>query len=150
MFFKVFLWINSTLDLRNTSARVLAMTTLKSIGAVLAGFVTVFALSVATDLVLHTTGVMPPGPLFDTPLLLLALTYRTIYTVFGSYLTARLAPRNPMKHAIILACIGIVVGSIGAVVMREFGPAWYAWGIVALALPSAWVGATFYTRKAHR
>ena len=34
--------------------------TLKSIGAVLAGFVAVFVLSLGTDVVLHATGVFPP------------------------------------------------------------------------------------------
>ena len=33
----------------------------KSIGAVLAGFITVFVLSVATDFVLETMGVFPPA-----------------------------------------------------------------------------------------
>lgn len=116
------------------------MPLLKSIGAVVLGFVTVFVLSTATDAVLHLLGMLPNGPLFDTPLLLLATAYRTVYTVLGCFVAARLAPSRPMTHAIVLGCIGMVAGTVGAIAMREYGPAWYAWGLVVEALPCAWVG----------
>jgi len=119
---------------------------LKSIGSILAGFVVVFALSTVTDIILHATGVMPSGALFDTKLLLLALAYRTVYTVLGGYTTARLAPSKPMKHAIILGCVGIVAGTIGAIVMRDMGPAWYAWALPIESLPCCWLGGKIYAK----
>jgi len=77
--------------------------TLTSIGAVLAGFVAVFVLSLGTDVVLHATGVFPPwGQPMSDVLLLLATVYRTVYGVAGSYITARLAPDRPMGHALVL------------------------------------------------
>ena len=33
-------------------------------------------------------------------LFLLATVYRSLYAVAGSYVTARLAPHRPMKHAL--------------------------------------------------
>ena len=76
---------------------------LKSIGAVLAGILVGAVLSLGTDVVLHAARVFPP---WDQPasnaLLLLATAYRTVYSVAGSYVTARLAPNRPMLHALVL------------------------------------------------
>jgi hypothetical protein len=119
----------------------------KSIGAVLLGFITVFVLSILTDLVLHKAGLMPYGTGLGTGWLLIALAYRTAFTILGGYITAKLAPQNPMKHAIILGCIGMVAGTIGAIMMSDLGPAWYAWGLVVLAVPSTWLGGKW---AAHR
>ncbi len=117
------------------------MKIVKSIFAVIVGFLTVVVLSVGTDLILHRIGIMPNTPtLFATGPLLLATAYRTVYTVLGGFVTARLAPRNPMRHAIILGCIGIVAGSAGAIANAALGPAWYAWGLVVEAIPCAWIG----------
>lgn len=92
--------------------------TAKSIGAILAGFITVFVLSTATDFVLESLGIFPPigQGIFVTWMLLVAFVYRSIYTIAGGYVTARLAPNRPMRHAIILGIVGIVAGSIGVVV----------------------------------
>lgn len=72
----------------------MAKNSLKSIGAVFAGFVAVFILSTVTDFILESLGIFPPVTqgLFITWMLVLALTYRTVYAVLGGYITARLAP----------------------------------------------------------
>ncbi len=123
------------------------MNILKSIGAIVAGFLVVALLSTLTDFILEKIGILPGGALFATPLLLLALFYRTIYTILGGYITAKLAPYNPMKLALILAAIGILAGTAGALTTRDLGPGWYAWGIVILALPSIWFGAKIALKK---
>jgi surface polysaccharide O-acyltransferase-like enzyme len=119
--------------------------TLRSIGAVLAGLFVIFVLSLGTDVVLHATGVFPPwfqpmaGPLF-----VLALAYRCVYAVLGCYITARLAPNQPMKHALILGVIGVFLSMVGVVgtwnAGPEFGPKWYPLALVASSLPCAWLG----------
>ena len=83
---------------------ILPRNALRSTFAVIAGFVAIFVLSLATDQVLHSLGVYPPWgePMRATSLNLLALSYRLVYDTFGCYLTARLAPRHPMRHALIL------------------------------------------------
>jgi hypothetical protein len=84
--------------------------TWKSVGAVLAGLLMVAVVSVGTDLVLHATGVFPPwGQPVGSGVLLLATVYRTIYSVAGAYLTARLAPDRPMRHALALGGVGPVL-----------------------------------------
>lgn len=112
----------------------------KSIGAVLAGFLAIVILSVGTDTILEQAGVLPEGALFDTGLLLLALMYRSLYSVIGAYITARLAPNQPMRHALALGVLGIVVSSFGTLAARDLGPAWYGFALVLVSLPLAWLG----------
>src|SRR5260370_30343318 len=89
--------------------------TFKSIGAVFAGLVADLVLSLLTDFVVETTGVLPKGPLHDFRQGLIELAYRGVYTVLGSYIAARLAPNRPMKHALALGVVGFVVNILGAV-----------------------------------
>jgi hypothetical protein len=118
--------------------------TLRGTGAVLAGFVTVFVLSIGTDQVLHMLKVYPPwGQPMSNPLFLLATGYRIVYTVLGGYITARLAPHAPMRHVLVLGIIGLVFGAVGVVVAithPELGPLWYSVAIALTALPCAWIG----------
>lgn len=123
--------------------------TLRSIGALFAGFVAVVILSIGTDMVLHATGVFPPpGRTMSDALFLLATAYRTVYGIAGSYLTARLAPRRPMLHALVGGGIGTAIATLGAILtwnQPEFGPHWYPLALVVLGMPTAWVGGKLRT-----
>ena len=116
----------------------------RSIVAILAGFLAVVVLSLATDQVLHVLQVYPPWgePMYDTGLNALALSYRIVYTLLGGYITARLAPHAPMRHVKILAIIGLLAGTAGAVVAitQEFGPNWYPIALAVTAYPCTWLG----------
>ena len=58
---------------------------LRSIAAVIAGLLIIFAL-LGNDVVLHATGIFPPW--FQPGLLwVLALAYRCVYAVLGCYIT---------------------------------------------------------------
>lgn len=108
----------------------------------LAGFLVIVVLSIGTDVALQAGGVYPPlGQTMSDALLVLATAYRIVYGVAGSYVAARLAPDRPMRHALALGVVGLVLGSIGAVVMWDAGPAWYPLAIIGIALPCAWAGA---------
>jgi hypothetical protein len=116
---------------------------LKSVGAVVAGFFTVVVFSIGTDVVLESIGVFPQPQedgLFVTWMLALAFVYRTVYTILGGYVAAKLAPQNPMKHAIILGLVGTVVGTLGAVAAWDLSPHWYPIALVVAAVPSTWLG----------
>ena len=114
---------------------------LRSVIAVLAGFLAIVVLSTGTDMALHATGIYPPlnEPMAGS-LFLLATGYRIAYGVGGCYIAARLAPDRPMKHALILGLIGLVLSIAGAAAMWDAGPAWYSLAIIAIALPCAWIG----------
>ncbi|TGK01830.1 hypothetical protein EHQ53_15270 [Leptospira langatensis] len=115
--------------------------TLKSVGALLAGFFFIIVLSIGTDMILHFTNVYPPfGIIMSDPLFILAASYRLAYGILGSYIAARLAPSRPMFHAMILGSVGLVISIAGAIMMGDKGPAWYSILIILIALPSAWAG----------
>lgn len=114
-------------------------------GAVLAGLAAIFALSHATDAALHATGVFPPAgqPMADG-LFVLALAYRLVFSVAGCWLTARLAPDRPTRHALALGLLGLVFSTAAMLATwdrgPEFGPRWYPLALVVSAIPCAWAG----------
>lgn len=116
----------------------------RSIGAVLAGMLTVIMLSVGTDAAL---GFNPPrgGPMTHVHFLL-ATAYRIAFTIAGGYIAARLAIRSPMRHALAVGIIGLAAGLAGAVMMWNklgeggLGPKWYSIAVFTIALPCAWAG----------
>jgi hypothetical protein len=96
----------------------------------------------ATDALLHATGVYPPmnAPPMSDALFLLATAYRILYGVLGCYVAARLAPHRPLSHALALGLVGTLISIAGAIAMWDAGPAWYSLAVVAMSLPCAWVG----------
>jgi hypothetical protein len=122
---------------------------LRSTGAVLLGFVAVVVLSLGTDQVLHTLQVYPPWgqPMYDPGLNLLALSYRCVYGVVGGYITARFAPHSPMRHALILGVVGLVLSVAGAIAMWDAGPHWYPVALALTAVPCAWLGGLLQLRS---
>jgi hypothetical protein len=119
----------------------------RSSWAVVAGAAAAIVVTTLVDTVLHAAGVYPPlkQPINDR-LALLATAYRVVISIGGAWLTARLAPTNPMKHAMILGYLGVVFGLIGVVTTWNLGlgPHWYPIALVVLALPQCWVGAKIY------
>ena len=115
---------------------------LRSIGAIFAGLLFIFVTHTGTDALLEGMGIFPPPgqPLFDTSLLLLASVYRGIFSIIGCYLVACLAPHHPMRHALILGSIGMLLSTAGAMAMWDYGPAWYPLSLIALSVPYAWLG----------
>jgi len=119
----------------------------RSIGAILAGFIFVFIVSLGTDQLLHMTGVFPPWGAsmvgYDAALLL-ATAYRIVFGIAGSYITARLAPDRPMQHALLGGFIGLALSILGAAATWNrgpaFGPHWYPLVLVVTVLPTAWAG----------
>jgi hypothetical protein len=125
-------------------------TVLKSIGAVLAGLVFIGVTHSTIDAILESIGVLPKGNLYvSTPLILFVIFYRALFSLFGCYLTAKLSPKDPMKHALVLGGIGTVLSATGAIVTADMnlGPGWYAWSLVVIALPVAWLGGKFYLMR---
>lgn len=126
--------------------------TLRSIGAVLAGIILIIVVSLATDVVLHATGIYPPWfqPMAG-PLWALALAYRLVYNVVGCYFAAWLAQSKPMAHALIVGLVGFVLSIIGVAMHwnagPEFGPKWFNLALVLTALPCAWLGGFFRARQ---
>lgn len=122
----------------------------RSIWAVVAGILAIIVVTTLVDVVLHLVDVYPAWDVpIDDRLAALATGYRVIIGVGGGWLTARLAPARPMKHALILGAIGVILGLVGVVATwdRGLGPRWYPIALVLLALPQCWVGGAIFERK---
>lgn len=125
-------------------------TILKSIGAVVAGLIFIGVTHSVTDAILENLGVLPDGHLnVSAELILFVIFYRAVFSFAGCYLTAALAPKSPMKHALILGGIGTILSAVGAIVTANMNiaPAWYAWSLAATALPIAWLAGQLYVRR---
>ena len=125
----------------------MATNLVRSAWALIAGIVTVIIVSTLVDVLLHVVGFYPA---WDAPLndlqCVVATLYRIVISVGGAWLTARLAPANPMKHVLWLGVLGTVLGAIGAAVTwdKGLGPHWYSVALAVLAIPQSWVGGKLY------
>jgi hypothetical protein len=130
--------------------KITTMKTFKSIGAVIAGFLFIAITHTGTDAILEAIGVLPKGHLYvSTGLILFVILYRALFSILGCYLTAKLAPKDPMKHSIILGGLGTILSAIGAIVTADMnlGPGWYAWSLVVISLPVSWLAGKLYLLK---
>jgi hypothetical protein len=127
--------------------------TKKSVWAVVAGVLFIVVVTTIVDIVLHVVGVY--GPMdrpIDDRLALLATAYRIVISVAGAWLTARLAPSKPLKHAIALGIVGLLLGVIGVAATwnKGLGPRWYPIALAVLAIPQCWLGGRLYEFGAPR
>jgi hypothetical protein len=126
---------------------------MKSILAVVAGVIFIVVVTTIVDILLHVAGVFPPmDQPIDDKLSALATSYRVVISVAGAWLTARLAPSKPMKHAMILGYVGVALGLIGVVATWNLGlgPRWYPIALVVLAIPQCWAGGKIYEMRSSR
>lgn len=128
---------------------------LRSTAALLLGFLAILILSLGTDQLLHTLRVYPPWgePMRAPGLYLLALTYRSVYGVIGSYIAAKFAPHSPMRHALALGFMGLALSGVGAIIaiaMLDAGSTWYPVALAILALPCAWFGGVLHRMRQER
>jgi len=117
----------------------------RSVVAVIAGLLTVVALDLGIDAVMHATGVFPPTSQkepMEGGLFLLAFGYRMCDGIVGGYVAGRLAPSRPLRHAVVLGCIGLAISLAGFVATRNMnlGPTWYSLALIVAALPCASLG----------
>ena len=122
----------------------------RSIWAVVAGVLFVVASSSLIDAVLHAVGVYPKmGEPLDDRLSLLATSYRFVFGIGAGWLTARLAPHKPMKHALVLGGVGVVLGLLGVALTwnQNLGPRWYPIALAVLAIPQSWLGGRIFEAR---
>lgn len=126
------------------------MNILKSIWAGLVWIIIGAGLSIGTDKILESMGILPHDNLrVSTWLIRAVLGYRTVYNILGFYLVARLAPYSPMKHALVLGVIGTAVSIFGAITTANMNlwPARYAWTLAVLTMPAARLGGRLVVRN---
>ena len=122
------------------------MQIVRSILAVLAGIVTVVALSEGIDFVVVKLGLLSfSGPNLTVPFGI-ATIYRSLAAVAGGFVTAKLAPSAPMTHAIILGAIGTALALAGVLTHLSAPNLWYPIALVVTALPCSWLGGKIANR----
>jgi hypothetical protein len=115
----------------------------KSIWAVAASILAVIVATTLVDILFHAAGVFPPlSQRLTDGQAAIATSYRVILGVAGGWLTARLAPRNPMTHVAVLGVLGTLASIAGVVVTwnADLGPRWYAILLAVLAMPQTLLG----------
>ena len=125
---------------------------MKSVLAVLAGLVVTIVLSTCVDLLVVYAGILPATSADNTDLHWAIIAgYRAVIVVFGCWVAARLAPSQPMKHALIAGGIGMVLAIAGVIYSwdkgPEFGPHWFSITVALTALPCAWIGGKLFGMK---
>jgi hypothetical protein len=116
----------------------------RSVLAVVAGLAAIVVASMAADEVAYALGLFPRPPkvTYETGSYLIATAYRAAIGVGGGWLAARLAPSRPMRHALIVGAIGVLLTGAGvaAAFTMELGPVWYPIALLIVTLPCAWLG----------
>jgi hypothetical protein len=118
---------------------------MKSVLAVVAGFVFTVVVTLALDVVMYNIGMFSRNAVgVTTGAWLIAVLYRFVVGTAGSWITAKFAPRRPLFHALIGGAIGTALGLIGLVMAMikgpEMGPLWYAFAVLVTILPASWIG----------
>jgi hypothetical protein len=118
----------------------------RSIWSVAAGFIVVLVVYFGSDYIVNLIAGFPKlGEVYTDKQFLWAANYRTLYGIIGSYVTAALAPTNPMKHALIGGAIGFALNLLGTVAtwnhVPSLGPHWYPLSLLIGTFPTAWLGA---------
>jgi hypothetical protein len=131
---------------------------IRSILAVLAGLiviiVTSFGIEAAVDPLMMR---MFPGSLpneatlsHSTPVWIFTFAYTLLCVAAGGYVTARLAARYPVRHALIL---GLLQSALTIPAMIEFGDKARPWAWILsmiLVIPAAWLGGLIFSRRVTR
>jgi hypothetical protein len=114
----------------------------RSILAIVAGFLFIGALAGGTGVALQAAGILPAAgePLTDIGPVLLETAYVAVFAIAGCWLAALLAPDRPMRHALILGLLGLAFNLLGAVVTWGQRPVWAVLLNLALVMPYAWIG----------
>jgi hypothetical protein len=126
---------------------------LRSILAIVAGFLLIGLLSIGTDGVVHSIRPDIFGPNNSTsnvPYLVIAIVYVGVYATFGCWLAATLAGRRPMLHALILGVLGLVFNLAAVGATWALFPHWYTIVSLILVMPFAWLGGRIRERQLER
>ncbi len=123
---------------------------LRSVLAIVTGFVVIGFLAFGTDAIMHSVFPDEFGPnnrVDDVGILVLTEVYVFIYATFGCWLCARIARRRPMFHALVLGALGLAFNMIGSYMMWNTAPAWYHIVALLVAMPAAWLGGRIAERQ---
>ena len=129
--------------------------TVRFILSVVAGLATSMALSMTTRFILYLCGVFPAPfkPLFDPPLVIIALVYHSIFAMTGAFVTAHFAHDRARKAVIFLGSKEAIMWLLGTIFLWKHAPVWYTITKAAIGIPVAMLGGflhKLYVTKTHK
>lgn len=129
--------------------------TVRFILSVVAGLATSMALSMATRFILYLCDVFPAPfkPLFDTPLVIIALVYHSIFAMTGAFITAHVARDRARKAVIFLGSKEAIMWLLGTIFLWKHAPVWYTITKAVIGIPVALLGGflhKLYVTKTHK
>ena len=120
---------------------------LRSIGAIVAGFLVIGALSAGSDAVMRGMFPATGEGANDLSPLVIRSALVALFAIFGCYLTALLAPNHPMRHALILGALGLAFNIATSLPMWGTVPSWFIIVNLLLVMPYAWIGGWLRERQ---
>lgn len=122
----------------------------RSVLAIVTGFVFIAALAIGTDAAVMS--VFPAsfdatGRTDSVPMLLFIVCYVGIIATLGCWLTARMAPSHPMRHALVLGALGLVFNVVGTIQRWGSAPVWFHVVSLLLVMVWAWLGGWLRERQ---
>ena len=130
-------------------------TLLRSVAAVILGFVVLTFGSVITGRLLGSIFDAGPGAPVTPDFITASLCARLLVTVLAGFLTALAAPRAPRLHAGVLAAILVFfslasIAGLSSASGEPYGPAWYPIAMLALGPAGALAGGALRATRASR
>jgi hypothetical protein len=119
---------------------------LRSIAAVVAGFLALVVLILASTPILVRLLLPEPGQRPTAAYLIANLLTGFAFAAVGGWVAARLAPRAPVVHAGAMAAIVLGVGVVTAAqggAARSGQPTWYAWTLPFVGAAGVLLGGTW-------
>ncbi len=123
---------------------------LRSLVAVVVGFVTIGALSVGASSLLQRAvpaAFTPQGGTSDVAMIAIMTLCVAVFAIFGCWLCGMLAPRKRMAHALVLGVLGLLFNIAQSVAAWDLFPAWAHVLGIALTMPYAWIGGRLAERR---
>lgn len=124
---------------------------LRSVLAVVAGFLVIGVLAVGTASLLRSASPAQfdaAGNPVTVAMMLVQLLYVGVYATFGCWLAGRLAPGRPMLHALVVGVLGLALNIPSALALRDTHPAWYLATGTLTTMLWAWLGGRIAERQA--
>ena len=123
---------------------------IRSIIAVIAGSVVWMVTALGMDALLMTF--MPEwfganGKTESVPLLLFMMSYSLLFSVLGGFVTASIARRKEIQHALALGGLQLAMGIIATVQFYDTAPLWYHVMFLMLLVPANIFGGQLRTMQ---
>src|SRR5262245_35166543 len=122
------------------------MIVLKSIGAVIVGFMTIVVLVLTPTPVFVRLLLKDPSRQPTPAYLTVNLIMGFLFAAAGGWIAAHLAPAGPMWHTMVLAAVVLLIGVATAAqggAVRAGQPQWYAWILPFVGAGGAVIGGIF-------